>query len=90
MTETDIEKEIADINEKQKIIVDTMAETAAVLANQLNLGVVSDVRKHLADLGKLIKIYDGNNAAKTELLYRRENTLYDNLIYTAVKEDGTK
>ena len=88
--EMDIEKEIADINEKQKIIVDTMAETAAVLANQLNLNVISDVRKHLADLGKLIKIYDGNNAAKTELLYKRENTLYDELIYNSPQEGATK
>ena len=86
----DIEKELADINEKQKIVVDTMAETAAVLAHQLNTGVTSDVRKHLADLNKLIKIYDGNNAAKTELLYKRETALFDELIYNRPQEGATK
>ncbi len=78
----DIEKEIADIIEKQNCVFALMQKSAAQLSDELNQGVSSDVKKHLNELGKLIEIYDNNAAEKTALLYAKEQEfMFNNLRY---------
>jgi len=83
--ETDIDAEIAEINEKQLALVSLMSTAASKLANDLNQHVTSDVKKYLRELGRLIEIYDSNADIRTELLYKIENNRMFN-VYKFIKK----
>lgn len=78
----EIETEIKEINEKQAAALSLMKKSAAELSNELNQGVQTDVRKHLAELSKLIDVYERNETARFALIREKENQLmFNNLIY---------